>query len=78
MTTAFLLFALVIVIGFTTLVGGALFFVGLVKKNGTVRRAGTILFVSSLFGLAGCFKRFGNGSEGAIPFIRSGVCSRAG
>jgi hypothetical protein len=55
MTTAFLLIALGVVICLTTLVGGALFFVGLVKKSRPVRRAGTILFVSSLFGLAGCF-----------------------
>ena len=54
--TKLLLIAPALVICLITLLGGALIFVvGLVKRNRAVRRAGTVLFVSSVFGLTGCF-----------------------
>lgn len=49
---AFLLIALSIVICLTTLAGGTLLFIGMLKKNRLFRRSGTILIVSSLIGLA--------------------------
>ena len=55
MTTVFLLIALITAFCLTTLVGGALFLVGLFKKKSALRRTGAILFVSSLCVLAGCF-----------------------